>query len=442
MSAWKACDIRGPFPDEVSPDMFRQIGGAVSGMVAPAGRILVAGDFRLSTPELKSALIEGLSSRIVLDAGRIPTPVAYFAYRQYAADAVLIVTASHNPPNHNGLKLMIGPLPPAPADLETLRERHGAIQTQYGKGRVYRVDPAPAYRNWILGRWAGAHGLRVVLDAGNGAWSRLGPEIFEALGYDVVRLYCSIDGSYPNRPPDSAQPRNLWALRNLVRQSRADLGIAWDGDGDRVTFADETGTLLEADEMAVLLARHLLLPGDRLVYDIKLSDVVRSAAAKCGATPLMERSGHAFIKRRMIQEDCAFGCEASGHYFFRELGGGDDGLFTALMVCGMAAGQPLGVLRKSVPPIFATSDLRLRGAQVSFEQIAGRMRDALPDARTTTLDGLRLETAEGFILVRESVTEPAVTLRIEGFDSDAFERLQATAVKAVPELARQLQERS
>lgn len=439
MSAWKACDIRGPFPDEVSTGMFRQIGGAVASLLPAGGRVIVAGDFRLSTPELKAALIDGLGGVEVLDAGQIPTPVAYFAYKRYGADALLIVTASHNPPGHNGLKLTMGALPPLPDDFERIRKLSAALAGQVSghrpAGPPRLVDPVPEYKEWITRRWAGITPVKVVLDAGNGAWSVLGPEVFEALEFDVVRLYCSIDGRSPNRPPDSARAENLSALCAEVRRTGATLGIAWDGDGDRVAFVDETGSTAHADEMAVLLARYLLRPGNKFVYDIKLSDLVRREVEKLRCAPLMERSGHAFIKRRMIEEDAALGCEVSGHYFFRELGGGDDGLFTALLVSRMIAERgALSELRRQVPPIFATPDLRLRGTSLTFPELAERLRQAFRGARETTLDGLRLETRQGCVLIRESVTEPAFTLRVEGFTQTDFEALAGTCRRVLPEV--------
>jgi phosphomannomutase/phosphoglucomutase len=442
MSAWKACDLRGPAPSEVSPELFRRIGRAVAAALPPAARVLVAGDFRLSTPELKRALVAGLGGLEVLDAGQIPTPVAYFAHKRFRTDGVLIVTASHNPPDHNGLKLMLGALPPLPEDFERLRRL--AEEAGSGpEGSSRPVDPVPAYRQWMEERWRGGPALRVVLDAGNGAWSRLGPEVFSSLGFDVAPLFCEIDGRFPNRAPDPARAENLSALCAEVKRSGAALGIAWDGDGDRVAFADETGRVVRADEMAVLLARRLLQPGDKMVYDIKLSDVVRRAAAGMGAVPLMERSGHSFIKRRMIEENGALGCEISGHYFYRELGGGDDGLFTALLVSRMVSEWgPLGELRKSVPPIFATPDLRIPAAEISYTELTARLRRLFPAARVSSLDGLRLETGQGFVLARQSVTEAAVTLRLEGFSRKDFEALRAQCLDALPEVARSIQEQS
>ncbi len=440
MSAWKACDLRGVFPRDVSADLYNRIGRALATGRNVGARVLVAGDFRLSTPELKGALIAGLvaSGAHVLDAGQIPTPVAYFTHRRLRTDAVLIVTASHNPPDHNGLKLMVDHFPPSQAELESLRAATGRGEFRDAPGEVETIDPLPFYRAWIHERWAAIEpGMHVVLDAGNGAASVVGPALFEDLGFRVERLFCSIDGRYPNRPPDSAVAANLTALREKVRETGARLGIAWDGDGDRVAFVDEAGEVATADEIAILLVRYLAAGarGRRVVYDLKLSDVLRREVERAELVPCMERSGHAFIKSRMIREQCVLGCEASGHYFFDELDGGDDGIFGALLVADMVARHgALSKLRRSVPPFFLTPDIRLRGGEITFAEASARLRALAGVIGEVTIDGLRVETADGFVLVRESVTETALTLRMEGHSAEALARLRAACREALPEI--------
>jgi phosphomannomutase len=446
-SPWKACDIRGSCPDEVNSDLLLQIGQAVASILPAGSRVVTAGDFRTTTPLLKRALVTGLmrGGIHVLDAGLIPTPVAYFAHQHWQSEAVLIVTASHNPAHCNGLKLMVGQSPPTPPELEILRQIAETKAFHETAGRLERIDPVPLYREWILRRWAETEKTRpleVVLDAGNGAWSEIAPNIFETLGFRVHRLFCEIDGRFPNRPPDSARPRNLIALGRAVEERGAQLGIAWDGDGDRVTFADETGTLVTADELSILLVRYMLSKQSsaKVVLDIKLSDVVRRTVVECGGFPIMERSGHTFVKRRMIQEACLLGCEISGHYFFRELNGGDDGLFTALFVSEMVRRNgSLYRQRQTAPPIYVTPDLRLPISSLSFDTVVSRLREEFQNAADNTLDGLRLETTDGFVLIRESVTESAVTMRLEGFSGSALDRLVATCTRLFPEVAADLE---
>jgi phosphomannomutase / phosphoglucomutase len=446
MDPWKACDIRGRFPEEVSPELFRLIGHGVASMLPLGSRILVAGDFRTSTPILKNALMEGLlgSGGSIMDIQLLPTPVSYFSHRYFHTDAVLIVTASHNPAENNGLKLMMGNLPPSPEDFARLRARLAEGGFRVAPGSIQVVDAIPSYLQWVTGRWkhlAQAHPPAVVLDAGNGAWSELAPRVFAALGVTAHLLFCQLDGSYPNRPPDCARPSDVAALRSETVKTKATLGIAWDGDGDRVGFVDEAGEFVTSDEVSSIFARHLLKshPGAKVVHDVKMSTLIRRTVLEAGGIPLLERSGHAFIKRRMIEEDCLFGCEASGHYFYRELEGGDDGLFSALLMAEIVAkAGSLKELRRTLAPFFITPDLRLPASALPFSEFARRLRVMLPAASETTVDGLRLETPEGSVLVRESVTEPVVTMRLEGSSDEALGKLLAFCHAAFPEVSAEI----
>ncbi len=444
MSAWKACDIRGRFPEEVNAALARRVGAAVATRLGRPARILVAGDFRVSTPELKAALCSGLThcGAEVLDAGLVPTPVAYFAHRKLKTDAVLIVTASHNPTEYNGIKLMLGLLPPTEEELAALCTVASRINPSECSTPIRQVDPVPEYRAWVKSQWeASSSGLRVVLDAGNGAWAQLAPDIFRDLGYSVDPLFCEPDGRFPNRPPDCARPENLSALRKAVVRVGANLGIAWDGDGDRVAFVDEHGAIVSADEVSILLIQELLKRGsaETVIYDIKLSDTVRKAILDAGGLPVMQRSGHAFIKRAMIERNAFLGCEASGHYFHRELGGGDDGLFSALLVSNLVSRHgAMKPRRLSLPPVFATPDLRLP-LRISPETIIARLRQALEPRREWNLDGVRMETRQGFVLVRNSVTEPMLTMRLDGHDKPALTGLIATCLAVLPEFSDEIE---
>jgi phosphomannomutase len=382
------------------------------------------------------------SGSYVLDAGQVPTSIAYFAHRRWSTDAVLIVTASHNPPDYNGLKLMRGELPPTPEDFDRLRQQVEAGDFRRERGKVKEIDPVPAYKAWVMERWkhlGGSAGMVVVLDAGNGAWSELAPPSFEGLGFHVHRLFCSIDGSFPNRSPDCARPASLAALKHEVVRTGAHLGIAWDGDGDRVAFVDGAGSWVSPDEVSALMIRELVSrePGAVVVYDIKLAGIVRQSTVERGGRPMVERSGYTFIKRAMIEQQALFGCEVSGHYFFRELHGGDDGLFAALLMAELLRrhGRSLANLRRTLPPFYVTPDLRIPWELVDYAEVVKRLRAAFPQARESTLDGIRWETPEGYVLARESVTEPVVTVRLEGRREDSLQRLIDLCLKTLPEAA-------
>jgi phosphomannomutase/phosphoglucomutase len=444
---WKPCDLRGIYPDSVSPELFRDIGNAVGMMLAPRSRVVVAGDFRLSTPALKLALSEGLlqTGVTVLNAGQGPTPLAYFAASQVNADAVLIVTASHNPASYNGLKLMFGSAPMTPAQLSQIRAMIGAGRPSLRRGLSAEIDPLPNYMETMLRRWQclnGGGSRRVVLDAGNGAWSEIAPEIFRRLGFDVTCISCAVDGSFPDRSPDCSRASNLTRLRRAVAERSNSIGIAWDGDGDRVAFVDEEGRFVSPDEIAILLANAVLeeriktgAAERRIVVDIKCSDIVRRAILQKGGAALLERTGHAFLRSRMVAAQALLGLDACGHYFFQELNGGDDGLFAALFVLDLLhrSGQSLAELRRSLPPIFSMPELRIPTGLLPYGKAAEALTSAFPDATLMEIDGLRFVMEEGVVLVRESGTEPVLSLSIEGFNSANYEWILSQCLLSLPE---------
>jgi phosphomannomutase len=454
LGPWKPCDLRGVYPDAISPRLFLDIGSAIGTMLPAASRVVVAGDFRLSTPALKHALSGGLlqTGAHVLDAGHCPTPLAYFAANQMKADAVLIVTASHNPANHNGLKLMLGSVPTTPEQLVQIRALAMTRRFRSGQGRIEQIDLIPKYVQSLLSRWnhlnrSGSGGIvagRVVLDAGNGAWSDIAPGIFRRLGFDVACISCVADGNFPDRSPDCSRASNLSRLRNEVAEQPNTIGIAWDGDGDRVAFVDEDGEFVSPDEIAILLANAVLegyqetgATSGQIVVDVKCSDVVRRAIEENRGTPLLERTGHAFMRGRMVAEQALLGLDACGHYFFRELDGGDDGLFAALFVLDIMQrkSQSLAQLRLGLPQIFSAPELRIPTGLLSYTKAAAALTTAFPEAAIMEIDGLRFVMTDGVVLIRKSGTEPILSLRIEGFDGASHERIVSQCILSLPEVA-------
>jgi phosphomannomutase / phosphoglucomutase len=450
--AWKPCDLRGRYPDVVSSDLFRNIGGAIGTMLPASARVVVAGDFRLSTAELKHALTDGLlhTGVRVLDAGQCPTPLAYFAAQRLEVDAVLIVTASHNPPAHNGLKLMLGAAPTYPKQLIEIRKLAESRAFRMRRGSVKNVNPRPLYARTMLERWDSlrhSKPARVVLDAGNGAWSELAPDIFRRLGCEVKCISCVVDGNFPDRPSDCASEANLARLRRTVKEQEGSIGIAWDGDGDRVAFVDEEGSYVTPDEIAILLTRAVLeMPSTKremnrkIVVDVKCSDIVRREITSLSGTPLLERTGHAFMRSRMVAEEALLGLDACGHYFFQELQGGDDGLFAALFLLNLVqgSGKSLAELRRALPPIFSTPELRIPAASLTLAKAAAALRAEFSDASVLQMDGFRFVLDDGIILVRESGTEPVISLRIEGFEHESFRRILAQCLHSLPEAKAQV----
>ncbi|HUW65740.1 MAG TPA: phosphomannomutase/phosphoglucomutase, partial [Spirochaetia bacterium] len=291
MSIFKPCDIRGVYGRDLTERDAYDLGRA-AGRLSPAGRktVLVAGDVRLSTPDLKTALCQGLveSGCQVTDAGILTTPAFYFTVHGTDSFLGIMVTASHNPPEYNGFKLLLDRRPINQAQLAALQKAMAAKDFTTGSGH-YRLDDTwlHRYRDHVI-RHFPQSGLKVVMDCGNGTCSLVAPEIFRALGYQLTELYCTPDGRFPNRSPNPAVAENLVALRRRVVEEKAAVGIAYDGDGDRVAFVDETGRPLENDRLLALLARYLLTrEKGAVVYDSKCSLVVAEEVARLGGTPIM-----------------------------------------------------------------------------------------------------------------------------------------------------------
>ena len=453
MSVFKACDIRGVAGDELTPALYRRIGRGLA-LILGAGRSIgVGGDVRLTTPELKAALVGGLCDNgcRVTELGIVPTPVVYFAGHHLGLDACAIVTASHNPPEYNGLKFMLGALPPPPEDMQRLEAlvagRETAGPRARVRGEVISRDVLADYEAWLpaaVGRLAPAgagrpRGLTVVVDAGNGACSRVAPEVLGRMaGVRIVKLFCTPDGRFPGRHPDSAAPGNLTALSKEVQGVGASLGLAFDGDGDRVTFVDEQGNALHPDEAMVLFQRAFggRMKGAAFVYDLKCSQVVAQQAKELGAKPIMERAGHAFIKRRMITERALFGGEISGHYFYAALDGGDDGLFSAMLMIRLLQDrdESLHAWRDDVPPRHVTPDVRIAFSPEETPELLEGIRRSFPESARNELDGIRITFPNGWGLVRGSITEPKVTLRFEGDSAADLNDVIHAFLEAAPEI--------
>jgi phosphomannomutase/phosphoglucomutase len=308
-------------------------------------------------------------------------------------------------------------------------------------GTVHPYDISAEYCTWLRGI-PFFHGVKpsfhILIDAGNGCWSQRAAAYAKAVfpHLRIETIHDIADGRFPNRSADVAKPEYLIKLREMVIESGADLGIAFDGDGDRVAFVDEKGHALSAEETTwvLLLSFWDGLRDRAFVYDIKFSDHMAEGARALGGEPQVERSGHAFIRRRMMDEGGIFGAEISGHYFYGDLNGGDDGLYSALrMIAHLAfAEQSLAALRNTCPLIAMTPDLRLPCDATMQEAILDQVRAAFADCPQTTIDGIRIDFPDGWALVRRSVTEPALTFRFEGKDDKSLDRLVREFCDRVP----------
>ncbi len=441
MTIFKSCDIRGLYDQELTPAFARDLGLAI-GTVLAGGRVVVGGDARPSTPALKGALIEGLmaSGCYVLDAGLAPTSALYFAHTQLKTDGVVIVTASHNPPGYNGFKMILGEWPITEEELQALRERIERREFRQGQGYWDRVDVLAEYQADLARFFRPGRDLRVVVDAGNGCFSRVAPALLRQKGYRVSERFCQIDGRFPNRDPNPAVAAHLTGLIEQVRAERADLGVAYDGDGDRAVFVDDRGRVLPGDRALVLFIRHRLplaqtLAERTVVYDLKCSSVVAEETARWHGVPRLERSGHTFIKTTLLQTGARLGGEISGHYFFGELGR-DDALFATLLMLQilLQSNEPLSALMDTVPHYPITPDLRLPCSPEERAAILSALPIAFAGYEVSYVDGVRVAFEDGWLLARPSVTEPLLTLRFEGHTEARLQEIQAEAIRRVPAL--------
>jgi phosphomannomutase / phosphoglucomutase len=451
VSIYKPCDIRGSAGGELTPELYRRWGVTLGRQVEPGAKFVVGGDVRESTPRFFAALVDGLcdAGLDVVALGALPTPMIYYAKRRLAAAGCAIVTASHNAADVNGLKWMIGDRPPTEKDVRALkRGAEGAGPEKNGRTRTSPrgVDVTFDYVAWLQEAWIDAPAVKrpIILDGMHGVWACRARRYLQAIFPHSVfsAIHDVPDGSFGGRAPNCARHEALVELGETVYQQRAVLGIAFDGDGDRVAFVDDEGTPLTAEESTWILLQSFAgdLRGEPYVYDVKFSDRVPEAARKLGAEPLVERSGHTFIRNRMLETGAPFGAEISGHFFFRDLAGGDDGLFAACRMINFLAGsgKTLSQMRRKSPKVFVTPDLRVRVKARYRPTVVRRVRETWSKYPQTEVDGVRICFPDGWALVRNSVTEPALTFRFESRNWNGLTKLVSKFCDSLPEVGEAL----
>ena len=433
MSIFHACDIRGIAGKDLSDVMARKIGLAI-GTRLTGQAVVVGGDIRLSTPALQRILIDSLceSGCRVIDIGTVATPVFYFALKTTGAAGGVMVTASHNPAQYNGFKLVFGQQPVSEDDINEIACMVEREEKVNGAGTWDKLSVIEAYVRQTAEK-ADAGNLKIVLDAGNGATSRIAPRLYRALGYQVEELFCAADGAFPNRPPNPALAENLAALGEAVRRSGAACGIAFDGDGDRVGFVDENGRPVDNDDILILIAKsYLETEHGSIVYDAKCSMVVPEEIALAGGTAVMARAGHTFSKAAFLRENALFAGEISGHFFFRELGY-DDGMFAGLKVCEFIARHgALSSLIDGIPNYLLTPDIRVPYTGHDKEAILDALAKQLTAYKPNRIDGVRIEFSDGWAMIRASVTEPLFTLRFEARTPERLREIAGILLAALP----------
>lgn len=436
-SSLREYDIRGIVGETLSEADAFAIGRVFGSMVAETGgrKIAVGRDGRLSSPALAAALIKGLvgSGMDVVDIGQGPTPMLYYASFTEPADGAVMVTGSHNPPNYNGFKMMLRNKPFFGQQIQALGARAAAGQVvPASQGGVTQKDVSAAYVARLLQDWDGARQLKVVWDNGNGAAGDVLVRLVEQLPGAHKVLNAKIDGTFPAHHPDPTVPKNLEQLIAAVAAEGADIGIAFDGDADRIGLVDNEGHILFGDQFLILMARDVLRqhPGATIIADVKASQVLFDEIAKAGGVPLMWKTGHSLIKSKMAELGSPLAGEMSGHIFYNDKWYGfDDALYAAVRVLGVISRTPgsLAAFRASLPAVVNTPELRFDCPEARkfavVAEVAGRLKQA--GAQVADIDGVRVNTADGWWLLRASNTQAVLVARAESTSEAGLERLKA-----------------
>ena len=438
-------DIRGIADRDLTDDVVRAVGRAFAEAMRERGktRIAVGRDVRLSSPRIRSAVVEGLRDQgaSVTDVGEVPTPALYFAVQHLGADAGVMVTGSHNPIEYNGLKLSEGVSSLHGPEIQNLRERAARAAVLPKRGTVETVSVDDVYLADLTRRITLARPLRVVVDPGNGAASILGPAMIRALGCEVDAIFAEPDGRFPNHLPDPTVPALMQSLVARVRETKADLGIGFDGDADRVGAVDERGRLLYGDQLLALYAADVLSrkPGGTVVFEVKCSQGLVEWVEAKGGKPVMWKAGHSLIKAKMRETGAPLGGEMSGHMFFAdEFPGYDDALYAAgrLLRILAASRETLSAMVDALPQsrYVSTPEIRLDCTDAGKFGIVEAVREHYRGRHEVLdVDGVRVQFGDGWGLVRASNTQPVLVVR---FEARSQERLQAIARDVYEVLAR------
>lgn len=435
---FKAYDIRGIVPATLNEEVALGLGRAFGTAARAEGQTTVAvgRDGRLSGPAMSAALIQGLveAGIEVIDVGMVTTPLLYFAASTLCTSGIQ-VTGSHNPRDYNGFKMVLNGRAIYGEEIQSLRrtmEQESWLLA--AGGSVRHVDVLPAYRERIIGDVKLARPLKIVVDCGNGIAGATAPGIFRALGCEVIELFSEVDGNFPHHHPDPSKPENLRDLIAALQGSDAELGLAFDGDGDRLGIVTRDGVNIFPDRQMMLFAQDVLsrVPGGNILFDVKCTQRLAPAIAAAGGVPVMFKTGHSLIKARMKELDSPLGGEMSGHIFFKERWYGfDDGTYAGCRLLEILSrhADPSSVLN-ALPTSFSTPELNVACAEGEPHRLTAELQALAAGsfsapAEVNTIDGLRVDWPDGFGLIRASNTTPVLVLRFEGHTEEALARIEA-----------------
>ena len=436
-SIFKAYDVRGVVDRTLTEDGARAIGAAFGSEASARGvkEVAIGRDGRLSGPRLAAALIEGIGSTgtAVVDIGMVATPMLYFATYELGTHTGIEITGSHNPPEYNGMKMTLAGDPVYGDGLQKLRQRidNQDFVRAVQPGTLRQVDVADRYVARIKRDVKLVRPMKIAIDCGNGVAGAMAPRLFRALGCEVIELFCEVDGNFPNHHPDPAHPENLQDLVRCLRETDAEIGLAFDGDGDRLGVVTKGGSIIFPDRQMMLFARGVLKqrPGAEIIFDVKCSRHLAAQIRAFGGKPTMWRTGHSLIKAKLKETGAPLAGEMSGHIFFNDRWYGfDDALYAGSRLLELlSAMQDPSAELEALPDATSTPELHLKTAEGENFSLVERLKsEAKFDAarEVITIDGVRVEYADGFGLARPSNTTPVVVLRFEADSPEALNRIQ------------------
>ncbi len=436
-------DIRGIAGTQINNNFAYNLGRAFGTYIRNSGfrTTLVACDNRKSSPDLKYQLVNGIikTGIDVFDAGMVPTPVAYFAQKKNGLDACIIVTASHNPPQFNGFKLVVGEAGLYGKKIQEIADIFESENFASGKGTVREIPVEQDYIGFMRKRFSFSSGIKIGIDTGNGTAGPFVKKLFTALGINYEGLYLESDNSFPHHLPDPVVPENLVDLIDLVKKNKLDAGFGLDGDGDRIGVVGSDGSILWGDQLLIIFGLDILKrnPGIPVIFDVKCTLALEEEIKKAGGNPIMWKTGHSLIKAKLVEEKAVLGGELSGHiYFADEYYGFDDAIYATLRLLRIMneTGKKPEQLLEGKKRYFSSPEIRIEvGEEKKYRIVEALKNFYRKEYKISDIDGVKVYFSDGWALARVSNTQPAIVLRVEGMTPDALERIKNQFMKKVEE---------
>ena len=436
-------DIRGKVSDDFPPELVEALGKGFGTYIKRSGgqEIALSGDVRLTTPDLIEQFKTGvLSTGVdVIKIGILPTPANYYSMFSLGVAGAVQITGSHNPPEFNGFKLSQNKKAVFGEAIQEIRVIIEKEDYETGEGSEATYDILTKYKRMIASKIDIKKPMKVVMDCGNAAGAICAPEIFKNLNVDLTELYCDVDGTFPNHHPDPTVKENLADLISLVKQGGYDIGLAFDGDADRIGVVDETGDIVWADQLMALFLPEVVEEGDEILYDVKCSQALEEMIIKYGGKPVMWKTGHSLIKQRMSELNCKLGGEMSGHIFFADdYFGYDDAIYVAARIVQTLSrtDQKLSQLKAELPKYYSTPEMRLEveSDEEKFRIAKEAVAYFTENYDCSTVDGVRIKFGDGWGLVRSSNTQPVIVCRFEANTAERMEEIQSIVMNKLQEI--------